>query len=141
MARLSRFTTKARRRAGRQHAVAVAAVVGPSAVDLTQAVVEQVGDLGWRVSVDSKTLACGLASREAAEAYLANLERIRTTPMANDELDRLRGDVAGTKTKDAALIHASPSCVRRSPTSSSWRTAATRTTRPNTESVNPSCAI
>jgi hypothetical protein len=70
---LSPFSTKARRRARRQHAVAVEAITGPTPVDLARAVIEEIINSGWRVRCGNLTLAWGLASREIAERYLAGL--------------------------------------------------------------------
>jgi hypothetical protein len=76
---LSHLSTRAGRRARRQRAVAIAAISGPSPVDLNLAIVEEIEASGWRVRVGSLTLGWGFVSREAAEAYLINLKQIKDT--------------------------------------------------------------
>jgi hypothetical protein len=79
MTRLSHLSTRARRRAQRQRAIAMAAITGSEPVDLGLAVVEEIESSGWRVRVGSLTLGWGFFSREAAEAY-ANLQHIKDNP-------------------------------------------------------------
>ena len=85
MALLSRFATNARRRSGRQRAIAVAAIAGPNPINLDQAVIEEIAGSGWRVRVNSLTFGWGFPDRQTAEAYLVDLERQRSKDDANGQ--------------------------------------------------------
>ena len=66
--------------------------------------IELIPGSGWRARVNCCTLGWGFPDRQTAEEYLADLkeqqQRSKDHPMANDELDALRGDAAGAKDAD-----------------------------------------